>query len=83
MENALVRIVMQGIDSLNVFTLVDTRLPMPPKKTQPNFKVEEFFMNFNTVSLDACDPGEYFSEDEKDELFTGRGEGTVRCKFKK
>ena len=53
------------------------------KKTQPNYKVDEFFAHFNEVSLSACDPSMNLSTDEQDQRFAGKGAGTVRCKFKR
>ena len=46
------------------FTLRDPRIPVSPKKTYPNFKVDEFFKHFNEVSLEAYDPGEFLVIDE-------------------
>ena len=39
------------------FTLRDPRCPIPSKKTNPNYKVDKIFKQFNEVSLDAHDPG--------------------------
>ena len=65
------------------FTLVDPRCPVPPKKQQPNYKVDEFFSHFNEVSLAAYDPGENLSTDKQNQRFTGIGEGTIHYKFKR
>ena len=65
------------------FALADPRHNVPSKRTQPNYKVDEFFSHFNEASLAACDPGLNLSTDEQDQRLTGKGEGTVRCKFKR
>ena len=48
------------------FTLRDPRCPIPSKKTNPNYKVDEFFKHFNEVSLDACDLDMNLAIDEQD-----------------
>ena len=44
--------------------LRDTRIHAPPKKTHPNFKVDQFFKHFNEVSLEACGTRENLEIDE-------------------
>ena len=53
------------------------------KKVQPNYKVDEFFAHFNEAPLAACDHIMSLPADEQDQRLTGKGEGTVRCKFKR
>ena len=39
---------------------------MPPKSTDLNFKVDEFFVHSDQVALGAFDPCEHLSTDDQD-----------------
>ena len=65
------------------FACQDPKLPIPPRETHPNFKVDEYFRHIQLIFRYTWMPGRNLSGDEQTMGFKGRHPDKMRITYKK